>query len=63
MREAGLKSRMLLQIHDELMFEVAEGEQEQLQEIVHADMSGAAQLLVPLEVQFGHGPNWNAAAH
>ena len=63
MREAGLKSRMLLQIHDELMFEVAEGEQEQLQEIVHADMSGAAQLRVPLEVQFGHGPNWNAAAH
>ncbi|KAM9865010.1 DNA polymerase I [Leucobacter aridicollis] len=63
MREAGLKSRMLLQIHDELMFEVAEGEQDQLQEIVHADMSGAAKLLVPLEVQFGHGPNWNAAAH
>ncbi|MFD1203059.1 DNA polymerase I [Leucobacter albus] len=63
MREAGLKSRMLLQIHDELMFEVAEGEQEQLQQIVLADMAGAAELRVPLEVQFGHGPNWNAAAH
>ena len=63
MREAGLKSRMLLQIHDELMFEVAEGEQEQLEAIVHADMAGAAELNVPLEVQFGHGPNWNAAAH
>ncbi len=63
MGEAGMKSRMLLQIHDELMFEVAAGENEQLEAIVHESMSGAATLQVPLEVQFGYGPNWNAAAH
>lgn len=61
--EAGLKSRMLLQIHDELMFEVAEGEQDQLEAIVKESMQGAATLNVPLEVHIGHGANWNAAAH
>ena len=62
-REAGLKSRMLLQIHDELMFEVAEGEWDQLEAIVREEMGGAAELSVPLEVQVGGGANWNAAAH
>ena len=60
---AGLKSRMLLQIHDELMFEVAEGEQTKLEAIVKESMQNAATLKVPLEVHIGHGPNWNAAAH
>lgn len=63
MQEAGLRSRMLLQIHDELMFEVAEGEWDQLEAIVREEMAGAADLSVPLEVQVGHGENWNAAAH
>ncbi|MGO3147646.1 MAG: DNA polymerase I [Leucobacter sp.] len=63
MQEAGLTSRMLLQIHDELMFEVAPGEESALEAIVHDCMAGAATLEVPLEVQFGYGPNWNAAAH
>ncbi|WP_336659729.1 DNA polymerase I [Leucobacter sp. USHLN153] len=63
MREAGLTSRMLLQIHDELMFEVAEGEWDRLEAIVREEMAGAADLSVPLEVQVGHGANWNAAAH
>ena len=63
MREAGLRSRMLLQIHDELMFEVAEGEWDALEAIVREEMAGAADLAVPLEVQVGHGVNWNAAAH
>jgi DNA polymerase-1 len=54
---------MILQIHDELMFEVAPGEWEQLEVIVREEMSGAADLTVPLEVQVGRGPNWNAAAH
>ncbi|MBK0419157.1 DNA polymerase I [Leucobacter sp. CSA1] len=63
MREAGLTSRMLLQIHDELMFEVSEGEWDRLETIVREEMAGAASLSVPLEVQVGHGPNWNAAAH
>ena len=61
--EAGLKSRMLLQIHDELMLEVAAGEWDQLEAIVREEMAGAANLAVPLEVQVGHGANWNAAAH
>ena len=63
MREADLSSRMLLQIHDELMFEVAPGEWDALEAIVREEMAGAAELSVPLEVQVGHGPNWNAAAH
>lgn len=63
MREAKLGSRMLLQIHDELMFEVAVGEWDALEAIVREEMSGAAELSVPLEVHFGGGHNWNAAAH
>ena len=63
MREAELSSRMLLQIHDELMFEVAAGEWDVLETIVREEMAGAAELSVPLEVQVGRGANWNAAAH
>ena len=63
MREAQLSSRMILQIHDELMFEVAPGEWEQLEVIAREEMGGAADLTVPLEVQVGRGANWNAAAH
>ncbi|NLA65865.1 MAG: DNA polymerase I [Leucobacter sp.] len=63
MREAGLRSRMLLQIHDELMFEVAPDEWQVLEDIVRDEMGGAASLSVPLDVQIGRGPNWNAAAH
>lgn len=59
----GLLSRMLLQIHDELMFEVAPGEWDQLETIVLEEMGGAASLKVPLEVQVGRGENWNSAAH
>ncbi len=60
---AGMGSRMLLQVHDELVFEVAEGELEALTTIVRARMAGAADLSVPLDVQLGTGPNWDAAAH
>lgn len=60
---AGLKSRMLLQVHDELIFELAAGEQQQLEGIVRQQMAEAADLLVPLDVQVGIGPNWDAAAH
>jgi len=63
MRERSMASRMLLQIHDELMFEVAEGEWDALEAIVREEMAGAAELAVPLDVQVGRGPNWNAAAH
>jgi DNA polymerase-1 len=61
--EAGLRSRMLLQVHDELLFEVAEGEREQLEALVRNKMGGAYPLDVPLEVSVGYGPSWDTAAH
>lgn len=60
---AGMQSRMLLQVHDELVFEVFPGELGALSEIVRTRMAGAADLRVPLDVQIGTGPNWDAAAH
>ncbi len=61
--ERGMTSRMLLQVHDELVFEVSAGELEELTSIVRSRMAGAAELRVPLDVQVGTGPNWDAAAH
>jgi len=58
-----LSSRMLMQVHDELVFEVATGELDDLTRIVRTRMGGAADLRVPLDVQVGTGPNWDAAAH
>ena len=60
---AGLRSRVLLQVHDELVVEVAPGERERVEEIVHRDMTGAAELSVPLSVAIGFGATWRAAAH
>ncbi|MBF6239686.1 DNA polymerase I [Nocardia otitidiscaviarum] len=62
-RAAGLKSRMLLQIHDELVFEVASGEREALESLAREHMSKAIDLSVPLEVSVGVGRSWDAAAH
>lgn len=61
--ERGLASRMLLQVHDELVLEVAPGEREELEELVRTQMAGAAQLSVPLDVSVGVGQSWDAAAH
>ncbi|GAB3617505.1 DNA polymerase I [Okibacterium endophyticum] len=61
--EHGLRSRMLMQVHDELVFEVAAGEDDALESIVTSRMGTAAELRVPLDVQVGHGSNWDAAAH
>ncbi|WP_373284283.1 DNA polymerase I [Nocardia paucivorans] len=61
--EAGLRSRMLLQIHDELVFEVAPGEREALESLVREQMSSAIELSVPLDVSVGTGPSWDTAAH
>jgi DNA polymerase-1 len=61
--ERDLRSRMLLQVHDELVFEVAPGEQEELTGVVRERMGTAATLRVPLDVQVGVGPDWDAAAH
>ncbi|QJU53579.1 DNA polymerase I [Herbiconiux sp. KACC 21604] len=63
LRSRDLQSKMLLQVHDELVFDVAPGEWDALAEVVTTRMGGAASLSVPLEVQVGHGPNWDAAAH
>jgi DNA polymerase-1 len=62
-REAGLRSRMLLQVHDELVFEVAPGETEQLEQLVREQMGSAAELTVPLDVSVGTGRSWHEAAH
>jgi DNA polymerase-1 len=60
---AGLRSRMLLQVHDELLFEVAPGELDAVQALVRVAMGGAADLTVPLEVSMGWGRSWADAAH
>jgi DNA polymerase-1 len=60
---AGLRSRMLLQVHDELIFEVAPGELGAVRSLVEAEMGGAAQLRVPLEVSTGTGRSWAQAGH
>jgi DNA polymerase I len=59
----GLRSRLLLQVHDELVFDVAAGERTTLEDVVRSAMSGAADLLVPLEVSVGIGPSWESAGH
>jgi DNA polymerase I len=59
----GLRSRMLLQVHDELVFEVATGEQEPLEALVRREMAGAAELAVPLDVSVGAGATWHEAGH
>ena len=60
---AALESRMLLQVHDELLFEVAPGEREILEKLVREKMGSAYPLDVPLEVSVGYGRSWDAAAH
>ncbi|MCF6390240.1 DNA polymerase I [Mycobacterium sp. MBM] len=62
-KAAGLTSRMLLQVHDELLFEVAEGERDTLEALVREHMGSAYPLDVPLEVSVGYGRSWDAAAH
>lgn len=63
MKDAGLASRMLLQVHDELLFEVAEGERDLLDALVREQMGNAYPLNVPLEVSVGYGRSWDSAAH
>jgi DNA polymerase I len=63
LRRAGARSRMLLQVHDELVVEVAEGERDSVEELVRTEMGSAADLSVPLDVSVGVGPTWHDAAH
>jgi DNA polymerase I len=63
LRAGGLASRMLLQVHDELLFEVAPGELDDLRALVSEAMCGAYELTVPLAVSFGTGLTWEDAGH
>ena len=63
LREAGMASRLLLQVHDELVLEVAPGELSAVTDMVVGAMGNAADLNVPLEVSVGSGANWESAGH
>ncbi|MGW2909037.1 DNA polymerase I [Streptomyces asoensis] len=60
---ADLRSRMLLQVHDEIVLEIAPGERTAVEELVRREMAGAVQLRAPLDVSVGAGPDWESAAH
>ncbi len=61
LRESGVRARMIMQVHDELVFEVAESDVDRLRSGILNCMRGAAELLVPLEVDVGVGANWDEA--
>ncbi|NDA80413.1 MAG: DNA polymerase I [Actinobacteria bacterium] len=63
LRAQQLQSRILLQVHDELVLEIAAGEEEQVAELIRIQMGGAFPLTVPLTVNIGVGPSWDQAAH
>ncbi|NUR01039.1 MAG: DNA polymerase I [Streptomyces sp.] len=63
LRAAGLTSRMLLQVHDEIVLEIAPGERAAAEEIVRREMADAVHLRVPLGVSVGVGSDWESAAH
>ena len=63
LRDADLRSRLLLQVHDELVLEISPGEREAVEEIVRREMTGAYQMDVPLDVSVGSGHTWDEAAH
>ena len=59
----GLRVRLLLQVHDELVLEIAPGERGAVEEVVREEMGAAYPLEVPLDVSVGVGVNWHDAAH
>src|SRR5699024_4558494 len=59
LRERGLASRVLLQVHDELVVEVAPGEQEAVEALLRQEMGAAVPMDVPLEVSLGSGRSWH----
>ena len=63
LRDEGLSSRLLLQVHDELVLEVAQGEREAVEALVRREMGGAYPLTVPLDVSVGVGVTWDEAGH
>ena len=58
LREEGLRSKMILQVHDELIVDALRSEKERVAEILRESMEGAARLRVPLTVEVGEGDNW-----
>ena len=62
-KESKLKSQLLLQVHDELIFDVAPGEVDVLSDLVRKGMGSAFELKAPLDVSIGIGSSWNEAAH
>ena len=60
---SGVKARMILTVHDELLFEVAREDADEVAALVRQHMEGAAALAVPLTVDVGIGENWNEAKH
>jgi DNA polymerase-1 len=61
LRSQGLQSKLLLQVHDELVLDQAPGEEAVLADLVRREMIGAGSLLVPLVVDLGRGPDWLSA--
>jgi DNA polymerase I len=61
--EAQARSRVLLQVHDELVLEIADGERSDVEALVCSAMGSAISMDVPLEVSVGAGPSWQAAGH
>ncbi|WP_424214314.1 DNA polymerase I [Streptomyces sp. BI20] len=61
--EAGLASRMLLQVHDEIVLEIAPGEAGPVEELLRREMAAAVELRAPLDVSVGVGRDWESAAH
>ncbi|HFE52201.1 MAG TPA: DNA polymerase I, partial [Bacteroidetes bacterium] len=62
-KRRGLRTKMILQVHDELVFEVPKAELDEVKELVRREMEGAIQLDVPVKVEIGVGRNWLEAAH
>ena len=61
--KVGVKSRLLLQVHDELIIEIFPGERDQVSHIVKTEMENAVKLSLPLAVNIGTGKSWDLAAH
>jgi DNA polymerase-1 len=60
---SGARSRVLLQVHDELVLEIAPGERTDVETLVRHEMGHAAEMDVPLDVNVGVGRSWHDAAH
>lgn len=63
LRRRGLRTKMIMQVHDELVFDVPKDELEEVKQLVKREMEGAIQLDVPVKVEIGVGRNWLEAAH